>query len=127
MLDLQQGINRTILTYGQTSSGKTFTTFGNKSFPGLVPRIINQLYQYFAKISVSYIEVYQNQLYDLLNNSAPLKPNFQNNNFVTNFKQIKNDTDLFKAVNSAQRREAQTVMNERSSRSHVILQLKLES
>ena len=46
-----EGFNGTILAYGQTSSGKTFTMTGNEgsdnSGIGIIPRIINDLFYKF--------------------------------------------------------------------------------
>lgn len=38
-------MNPLFLTYGETSSGKSFTVFGNNSQPGVVPRALGQLFE----------------------------------------------------------------------------------
>ena len=64
-----RGINGSILAYGQTSSGKTYTMKGSEDEPGVLPL---SLYQIFALIAaqkdrefllrVSYLEVYNEQV-----------------------------------------------------------------
>ncbi|XP_063712131.1 kinesin-like protein KIF9 isoform X2 [Symsagittifera roscoffensis] len=70
------GYNGTILSYGQTGSGKTFTMTGaNETFQnrGIIPRAIQQVFReigdmpdYAINIKVSYLEIYNEGLFDLL-------------------------------------------------------------
>jgi kinesin family protein 6/9 len=63
-----QGYNGTIMCYGQTGAGKTFTMTGSSTeykYRGIVPRAIAQVYHEIAAkfdqaitIRVSYIEIY---------------------------------------------------------------------
>lgn len=63
-----QGYNGTIMCYGQTGAGKTFTMSGSSTeykYRGIVPRAIAQVYHEIAAkfdqaitIRVSYIEIY---------------------------------------------------------------------
>lgn len=71
-----EGINGTIFCYGQTGAGKTFTMSGemrNYNFRGVIPRAIHDVFREvdmkvdkIFKISVSYLEIYNEELYDLL-------------------------------------------------------------
>ncbi|KAG2174943.1 hypothetical protein INT43_006005 [Umbelopsis isabellina] len=78
------GFNVTILAYGQTGSGKTYsmgTSFDNgiqKEQQGIVPRFISDLFaqmeaqklempEFQYEISVSFLELYNEDLIDLLN------------------------------------------------------------
>ena len=45
--DLVRGVSATLFAYGQTSSGKTFTTIGEPDNRGILPRLLDQL---FAKL-----------------------------------------------------------------------------
>ncbi|KAG8466476.1 hypothetical protein KFE25_002232 [Diacronema lutheri] len=74
--DALKGINGTVLMYGQTGSGKTYTTIGDMGtfkYRGIVPRALADVYAYIearpemeVSVSISYLEVYNDQLSDLL-------------------------------------------------------------
>ena len=63
-----EGYNATLMCYGQTGAGKTFTMVGgsqNYKYSGLIPRTINHLFQEIGSrfdqavtVRVSYIEIY---------------------------------------------------------------------
>ena len=87
MNDIFRGYNGTVMAYGQTGSGKTYTIFGksmmkngtfNKIFDsekGIVQRAINRIFEYREQkkdvkqinIYVSFMQIYLNQITDLLN------------------------------------------------------------
>jgi kinesin family protein 6/9 len=68
------------MAYGQTGAGKTFTMTGdcaNFKQRGVTPRAIGQLFedilersQYEFKVSVSYMEIYNEKVFDLLDSSG---------------------------------------------------------
>ena len=68
-----QGYNGTILCYGQTGAGKTFTMTGsstNFKYRGIIPRAISQIFNEVGNkfdqaitIRVSYIEIYNEMVY----------------------------------------------------------------
>jgi hypothetical protein len=71
-----KGRNITYMTYGPTGSGKTYCIFGEdlrSQSRGLMPRVLEQVFaqlptdrsSYF-KLSLSYVQVYLNQVQDLL-------------------------------------------------------------
>ena len=78
------GYNGTVMAYGQTGAGKTYTTTGGDTYEtrGLAPRLVQYFFQHKAvkshgaEVSISYLEVYNEQLFDLLvragEESAPL-------------------------------------------------------
>lgn len=39
-----EGYNGTIFAYGQTGSGKTHSMMGSKEHPGIIPRLVEQLF-----------------------------------------------------------------------------------
>ncbi|KAJ3227570.1 Kinesin-like protein kif9 [Clydaea vesicula] len=77
---LFDGYNGTILAYGQTGAGKTFTMTGateNFKHRGLIPRTISQIYKDIAdrpqtacSVRVSYLEIYNEQMIDLLSKNV---------------------------------------------------------
>lgn len=68
------GYNVCIFAYGQTGSGKTHTIYGTPEMPGLTPRGITELFnildrdsgKYTFSVSVYMLELYQDDLADLL-------------------------------------------------------------
>ena len=70
------GFNGTIMCYGQTGAGKTFTMNGstpNFKYRGIIPRSIHQVFEEIGShydnqftVSVSYLEIYNEQMFDLL-------------------------------------------------------------
>ncbi|GJN25412.1 hypothetical protein PR202_gb13235 [Eleusine coracana subsp. coracana] len=67
------GFNGTAFAYGQTSSGKTFTMNGCDSDPGIIPRAIRDIFDTARQaedreflIRVSYMEIYNEEINDLL-------------------------------------------------------------
>lgn len=69
------GYNATVFAYGQSSSGKTHTMLGTQEDPGVMQRAVEQIFGHFSGqaakgvqflIRVSYFEIYQEQLKDLL-------------------------------------------------------------
>ena len=72
------GYNGTIFAYGQTGSGKTYTMEGSArkfSERGLIPRVLSFVYSELERrsdgeefvVHISYMEIYQDSGYDLLN------------------------------------------------------------
>lgn len=130
-----------IFCYGQTGSGKTFTM--SRKGDGIIPRTQDMIFSEVDRLQAlgweytvegGYLEVYQDKLYDLLasRNSKPeplsVDPigeelNIKGHSFT--LLQEKKDLDEMVQMADSNRHTAATAMNDRSSRSHSILVLKI--
>uniref|UniRef100_A0A670JNJ0 Kinesin motor domain-containing protein n=1 Tax=Podarcis muralis TaxID=64176 RepID=A0A670JNJ0_PODMU len=83
---LIEGYNATVFAYGQTGSGKTYTIGGGhvasvaEEERGIIPRAIEEIFQIISEnhnidftVKVSYIEVYKEELRDLLELETSMK------------------------------------------------------
>ncbi|XP_063803722.1 stAR-related lipid transfer protein 9 [Pseudophryne corroboree] len=77
------GYNVCLFAYGQTGSGKTYTMMGTPTSIGLTPRICEGLFSYndhsagspsSCRIEVSFLEIYNERVRDLLHPSDQKKP-----------------------------------------------------
>ena len=145
------GLNGTIFAYGQTSSGKTYTMQGEGTIEdgdgneggGIVHMAAKDIFSHIGNdtqrdflIRVSFVEIYNEEVRDLLvgaNNSQnvlhiredPTRGVFVNatENFVNDYQTMLRT--LF--AGEKNRAFASTGMNERSSRSHTIFRVTIES
>ena len=131
------GYNGTVLAYGQTSSGKTYTMQGemnNNSTQGIIPRMIEHVFDFIHNqegtefmIKVSMIEIYLEKIRDLLDLSRvnlQVRENFSKGIYVDGCSEryVGCPEDVYAAlkIGSNNRAQAATLMNEHSSRSHSI-------
>ncbi|XP_010544008.1 PREDICTED: kinesin-like protein KIN-7N [Tarenaya hassleriana] len=135
------GFNGTAFAYGQTSSGKTFTMKGSETDPGIIHRAVRDVFERIKTISdreflirVSYMEIYNEEINDLLaveNQKLQIHENFERGIFVTGLKEeIVNDAEqILKLIDAGEvnRHFGETNMNIRSSRSHTIFRMVIES
>jgi hypothetical protein len=64
---LADGFNNTVIAYGQTGTGKTFTMRGTPDEPGVVPTVVQELLGLEGvKVSVANAELYRGAFRDLL-------------------------------------------------------------
>ncbi|MCO5582074.1 hypothetical protein L7F22_035965 [Adiantum nelumboides] len=150
-----QGYNSTIFAYGQTGSGKTHTMLGdiegsNQKLScncGITPRIFEYL---FTRVKMeeashsqdhliftckcSFLEIYNEQITDLLeptSTNLQIHENPKNGVFVEYLKEVEvnNVGDITNLLlqGAANRRVAQTKMNQESSRSHSVFTCVIES
>jgi hypothetical protein len=131
------GINLTVITYGQTSSGKTYTMFNqNSKDTGIVYESLSTLFGLLSSIQnhalfISCFEIYNEHIYDMIaNNGKVLQLRYKDKEAYVNnltWKQIASTSEATKYINSAvkHRSSAKTNMNEHSSRSHFLVCFKL--
>ena len=152
IIDFTEGYNGTIFAYGQSGSGKTYSMLGPDSvfetlassaeneLYGITPRAVYQIFNIFKdferngtkwKLSLSYIEIYNEKIKCLLSKKDGLKIREDpNEGFIIPEKDsldCQTPLSVFEGINLASKNRATgaTNQNERSSRSHAILQLEL--
>ncbi|GAA6008412.1 hypothetical protein JCM10207_000117 [Rhodosporidiobolus poonsookiae] len=141
VLDAMEGYDAVIFAYGQTASGKTFTLSGDNSNPGIIPQAVSEIFSYIRDhpekeflLRASYLEIYNETLKDLLDPmSGPVKVRQDEKKrfFVQPLREEVVTTEAQVAAllrrGSDNRHVGQTDFNERSSRSHSVFQMTIES
>ncbi|TNJ29181.1 Kinesin-2 [Giardia muris] len=135
-----EGYNATVFAYGQTGSGKTHTMMGQPENPGMIPLAFQRIFDFIAKadsttqflVRASFIEIYNEDIKDLLTNTPhlQLKEDPQRGVFIKGLSEHPVSTEgeiekLMKKGNNS-RAVAATLMNATSSRSHSIFQIIIE-
>uniref|UniRef100_A0A8C9HGV2 Kinesin family member 27 n=1 Tax=Piliocolobus tephrosceles TaxID=591936 RepID=A0A8C9HGV2_9PRIM len=147
VLSLIEGYNATVFAYGQTGSGKTYTIGGGhiasvvEGQKGIIPRAIQEIFQSISEhpsidfnVKVSYIEVYKEDLRDLLELETSMKDlhireDEKGNTVIVGAKECHVESadevmSLLEMGNAA-RHTGTTQMNEHSSRSHAIFTISI--
>ncbi|KAL1138706.1 hypothetical protein AAG570_008768, partial [Ranatra chinensis] len=140
------GYNGTILAYGQTGTGKTFTMEGVNTEPelrGIIPNSFAHIFGQIAKaneetkflVRVSYYEIYNEEIRDLLGKNSNVKLEVKERPDVGVF--IKDlstyivnnadDMDKIMTMGNKNRIVGATAMNAESSRSHAIFSITVET
>ncbi|KAK4058826.1 hypothetical protein OIO90_000272 [Microbotryomycetes sp. JL221] len=156
-----EGFNVTILAYGQTSSGKSYTMGTDRTFDllgtpdfnkehrmGITPRAVNEIFDRIKQITaetkgrttfktkLSYVELYNEDLIDLLTGehdaraTVQIREDVKGNIIWSGLKEV-TVTSAAEVMNhltsgSSLRQTGSTDMNAQSSRSHAIFSLTLE-
>ncbi|KAM9546096.1 LOW QUALITY PROTEIN: centromere-associated protein E-like [Salvelinus alpinus] len=137
-----QGYNGTIFAYGQTASGKTFTMMGSSLTPGVIPFAMEDVFQTIKNcpkkeylLRVSYLEIYNKTVTDLLCDSWIRKPletergtinvyvAYLTEELVTSTEQVL----AWVRKGEKNRHYGKTKRNQRRSCSHTIFRMILES
>ncbi|XP_034015794.1 kinesin family member 3Cb [Thalassophryne amazonica] len=139
-----QGFNGTVFAYGQTGTGKTYTMQGVSNDPerrGITPSAFQHIFTQISRtqnqkylVRSSYLEIYQEEIRDLLckdnNKKLELKENPDCGVYVKDLSSVvtKNTTEIEHVMNigNQSRSVGFTNMNERSSRSHAIFVVTVE-
>ncbi|CAK1552322.1 unnamed protein product [Leptosia nina] len=142
---LFQGYNVTILAYGQTGSGKTYTmgtnysgSNGDSSRLGVIPQAVADIFdfidahedQFIFKVSVSFMELYQEQCFDLLSGKErshsiiEIREDINKGVILPGITEVPvsstSETMMALEKGSGGRVTGSTAMNQASSRSHAV-------
>jgi kinesin family protein 18/19 len=130
----------TVMTYGTSGSGKTFTIFGDSfgESKGIVYFTCNRLFKLFKKLKITFemncclLEIYNEQVTNLLPNNTNKVDVLEdeNKNMVLQHAErvrIKSARQLISLVDKGakSRHIAENFSNKRSSRSHMVVLLEL--
>ena len=150
-----KGYNGSVFAYGQTGSGKTYTMLGTPNEPGLIPRVIQHLFSTLAEnhndiavsppspenttqqtnhvVKVSYLEIYNETILDLLDvesGTKQLRENIKRGVYVDKLVEkvvrTPDEAAAWMEVGNNNRKTASTAMNSKSSRSHAVFALTVE-
>ena len=145
-----EGYHGTVFAYGMTGTGKTFSMQGTATNPGVIPLAITDIFSYIREtphreflLRVSYLEIYNEKLNDLLagpvvgmggqsgQDEIKLREDSKRGVYATPLKEeiVQSPTQLLRVISRGDqaRRVAGTQFNSRSSRSHAVVQIVVES
>ncbi|XP_017559977.1 kinesin-like protein KIF22 isoform X2 [Pygocentrus nattereri] len=137
------GQNASVFAYGPTGAGKTHTMLGSQEHPGVIPRAVREVFQLVRiqerdqdewqfSVGMSYLEIYNEKVLDLLSPSSqdlPIREDKDKNIVIPGLTHTPlssfSDFDAHFVPASLNRTTASTKLNQRSSRSHAILLIKV--
>ncbi|BBN02137.1 kinesin family member 19 [Marchantia polymorpha subsp. ruderalis] len=133
-----RGLNATVFAYGATGSGKTHTMAGTPEDPGLMVLSLQAIFGLIVKqeaehefdVTCSYLEVYNEVIYDLLeprSGHLELREDPDQGITVAGLKriQVSSAEKILELLNqgNARRKTESTDANATSSRSHAVLEI----
>ncbi|KKK12586.1 hypothetical protein P175DRAFT_0482192 [Aspergillus ochraceoroseus IBT 24754] len=145
---VMEGYHGTVFAYGMTGTGKTFSMQGTATSPGVIPLAITDIFSFIREtphreflLRVSYLEIYNEKIHDLLSASAgpaaaqqeeiKLREDSKRGVYATPLKEeiVQSPTQLLRVIARGDhaRRTGSTQFNARSSRSHAVVQIVVES
>lgn len=136
---LMDGYNCSVFAYGATGAGKTHTMLGKDDNPGITFLTMSELFKRKEELiderdfdlGITYLEVYNETVKDLLNPGGPLQLREDANHGVSvagiTVKRIDNCEELFDLLKqgNCNRTQHPTDANSESSRSHAVFQVYL--
>ena len=132
------GYNACLFAYGQTGSGKTYSIAGDQTNPGVIPRLVDDLFRTMpedTRVAMTYIEIYNDAIANLLEDSTSqmqkitykIREHSLDGPYIPNLIPVvvEHPHDLLSrwTIGSIRRSAASTMNNYYSSRSHAILQI----
>nr|XP_046229600.1 kinesin-like protein KIF25 isoform X2 [Scatophagus argus] len=158
LTSLLDGYNVCIMAYGQTGSGKTHTMMGSQALEGhsgtqqetqrgIIPKAAAELFRLISEkpaeshtVEVSVMEVYNNEVYDLLARDEHSNTAGQRRDVITTssgasqvtsltYKPVCNASEVMNVISSVLKLRAHcpTLVHTDSSRSHLIVTLTISS
>lgn len=140
-----EGYNGTIFAYGQTGCGKTFTMMGDPNddqMKGIIPRTFSHILKIIDNtmnknflVRCSFIEIYNEEIRDLLSGTTKTKCDLKESPdkgvFIKDCSMIivksYQEMDKYMTIGNKNRSTGETLMNKDSSRSHSIFSLYIEA
>ncbi|KAM9772669.1 kinesin-like protein KIF22 isoform X1 [Syngnathus typhle] len=139
---ITKGQNVSVFAYGPTGAGKTHTMLGSSAQPGMIPRAVGEVYNLVSaqdedegwdySIGMSYLEIYNEKVLDLMSPNSqdlPIREDKDKNILIPGLTHtiIPSFADFERHFVPAnlKRTTASTKVNERSSRSHAVLLIKV--
>ncbi|XP_054623788.1 kinesin-like protein KIF22 [Dunckerocampus dactyliophorus] len=137
-----RGQNVSVFAYGPTGAGKTHTMMGTSEHPGMIPRAVGEVFHlvngqnenegWDYAVGMSYLEIYNEKVLDLLSPSSqdlPIREDKDKNILIPGLTHTTissfSDFDRQFVPASLNRTTASTKLNQRSSRSHAVLLIKV--
>ncbi|KAI5477372.1 centromeric protein E [Pseudohyphozyma bogoriensis] len=141
VLSAMEGFDAVIFAYGQTASGKTFTLSGTPANPGIIPQAVTEIFSYIRDhpekeflLRASYLEIYNESLKDLLapeTGALKIRQDEKKRFFVHPLREevVTGEAQVAALLRRGEenRHTGKTDFNERSSRSHSVFQITIES
>jgi hypothetical protein len=123
---VMNGASACCLSYGQTGTGKTHTMLG-ESLDGLIPRCMGALFERISTARVSYVEIHNERVADLLSDRQSLDIRDDCGVVGAEVVDVSSLDEVLDVLRlGAERRAiAATDLNERSSRSHTIFSVEV--
>eukprot|EP01043_Picozoa_sp_COSAG02_P032807 COSAG02_NODE_2209_length_9497_cov_60.725474_1_plen_318_part_10 len=149
-----EGVNATVLAYGQTSGGKTYTMDGpalsfcnyghvdSSSTAGIIPRAIHEIFSHISSrqdprtkflVRASYAQVYNEVVSDLIKperTHLSIREDERKGIYVDGLSEwiVRTPDEIFSlmAAGDRARSTGATLLNEQSSRSHAVFTLVVE-
>ncbi|ORX37049.1 P-loop containing nucleoside triphosphate hydrolase protein [Kockovaella imperatae] len=137
------GYNAVIFAYGQTASGKTFTLSGSPSSPGIIPLSVSDLFAGIRStpdreflLRASYLELYNETILDLLSpgtskelslSEGKKKGDIIINGLTECAVRTEDEVKRLLRLGEERRKVGGTDWNTRSSRSHCVFRIVIES
>ncbi|XP_065098784.1 kinesin-like protein KIF22 [Paramisgurnus dabryanus] len=137
------GQNASVFAYGPTGAGKTHTMLGSQEQPGIIPRAVREVFHLVEaqekgrdaweySVGMSYLEIYNEKVLDLLSPGSqdlPIREDKDRNILIPGLTHVPlssfSDFDSHFIPASLNRTTASTKLNQRSSRSHAVLLIKV--